>query len=139
MINLSLGLMITVAVLFLFLLSSLNSMLFKPMTKHLDARNKSLKENQNSASQSSGDAAGFDEEAAKVLAEAKKQAHSNIEEVVSLQKKENEDLLNVERGKIEGEMNAFLKALESEKEEIKKAIAENTEVFKSGIKAKLTV
>jgi len=139
MINPDHWLMISVAVLFLFLLGSLNKILFKPMSKHIDARKKSLKENQNSASQSSGDAAEFDEEAAKILAEAKKQAHSNIEEVVSLQKKENESLLNVERGKVEEEMKSFLQTLEAEKEEIKKVIADNAEVFKSGIKAKLTV
>ncbi len=139
MINLDPWLMISVAVLFLFLLSSLNSLLFKPMVKHMDRRKQNLKENQMSANQSSGDAAGFEEEAAKVLAEAKKQAQSIIDEVITLQKKENSDLIDIEKRKVEEEMNSFLKSLEADKEEIKKAIVDNTDSFKSGIKAKLTV
>lgn len=139
MINLDLALMITVAVIFLFMLSALNKMLFKPMLRHMDAREKSLKENQANASQSSGDASELAVEAMKILDDAKHEAHKYLEEEMDKQKEENSKLLNNRKAEIEEEIQAFHKELEVEKEKAQQVLANDAADLTAAIKSKFAV
>ena len=139
MINLDLALIIAVVVLFLFMLKALDNMLFKPVLRHMDARAKSLKENQISASQSSGDADELVLEAKKVLDDARHEVHKYLEDEIAKQKDENSKILNKRRAEIEEEIKAFHKVLEEEKERVKQVIVDNTADFTGAIKTKLAV
>ena len=139
MINLDLVLILTVAVLFLFMIRALNSMLFKPMVKHMDARKQSLSENQSNASQSSGDANELIAEAKKILDDAKHEAHNYLEAEIAKQKEENTVLLNKVKAEIEEEIKTFHENLKVEEEKVKQTIADSSEELTGAIKAKLTV
>jgi F0F1-type ATP synthase membrane subunit b/b' len=139
MINLDLALIITVAVLFLFMIRALNGMLFKPMVKHMDARKKSLSENQLNASQSSGDANELIQEGKKVLDDGKHEAHKYLETEIAKQKEENAVLLNKVKMEIEEELKSFRQDLELEEEKVKQVIANDRASLTEAIKIKLAV
>jgi F-type H+-transporting ATPase subunit b len=139
MINLDLALIIAVAVFFLLMLRTLNSILFKPMVKHLDARAKSLEENQLNASHSSGDANELILESKKILDDAKHEAHKYLDLEIQKQKEENTSLLNKVKSEIVEEVKAFHKGLEIEEEKVKQVIADNSGDITSSIKQKLAV
>lgn len=109
------------------------------MLKHIDAREVSLKENQEKANESYELATSLDTESAEILADAKRQAHKNTEETLDKQRLENEKMLEDEKKQIETQMQKFLQDLEVQKQELKDQIALKSADFTNAIKSKMAM
>ncbi|MGP1560760.1 MAG: F0F1 ATP synthase subunit B family protein [Helicobacteraceae bacterium] len=137
MIDLDPVLMISVFALFVFMLFSLNSIYFKPVLKHIDARNASLKQSQEYAAKTMSDAGLAEQECENILKEAKKEAGLHIGNVIKEEKAKNERLLNEEKEKLKAQTKLFQEDLEKEKKAIEKLLQENSDLLKEAIKSKM--
>lgn len=138
MIDLDLSLMLLVFVVFMFLMFSLNVVLFRPILKHMDARDKSLEQNEIFAIESEKMSSGFDEEKRRILNLAKQQAKEHIEEVLDKQKIQNEEDLKKERLALDKQMRIFLTSLEEEKKVLRKDIQSHAKDFQDNFLSKLS-
>ena len=137
MIDISWQLLLTEAGIFLLLLWLLNTMLFKPLVKHMDDRKKSIKDNMESVNDNSSEATGLLDEAAAIVSAAKKEAHDAREKLIGEARELSESRLTLEREKNEKELEAFFETLGKEREELKNTLLGQAPLFKEAIKAKL--
>lgn len=139
MIDISLEIMGTTLVVFLFLLLFLNYTFFKPMLAHLDKRKEHLAQDQGSADGDSEEANALRQEAQLALSQAKQQAAKIRDEAIASAKAEVEKKLEAEREKIAQEGLLVAKRLEEEEEALKNALLGQAPLFKEALKAKLAV
>ena len=138
MLDISLVLLFSSAIIFLLVLFRLNSCLYRPLFKHMDDRAKSIAKDFQNAKDNSANIDGMLIEAKEIIAKAKIKA-SSIRENATIQAKELADSkLAVVKAEIDTKYNDFIKSLAIEKETLKKALSVNMPLFKESLKFKIS-
>ena len=138
MLDISLVLLFSSAIIFLLVLFRLNSCLYRPLFKHMDDRAKSIAKDFQNAKDNSANIDGMLIEAKEIIAKAKIKA-SSIRENATIQAKELADSkLAIVKAEIDTKYNDFIKSLAIEKETLKKALSVNMPLFKESLKFKIS-
>ncbi len=138
MLDLSFGLIITTAVVFLFLLKYLSDKLYGPLLYFMDNRKKSIADDLANANANSADIDVFKTQAAAIISEAKKEASVIRETAINQAKSIAGEKTQKQRDGFEREYESFMIKLEESKAEIKNSLMANLPLYKEGIKIKLS-
>ena len=138
MLDISPILLLSSGLVFLLVLSRLNSCLYKPLFKHMDDRDAQIKSDMDNAKDNGADVDGMLEQASHIIAQAKKEAAS-IREKARLGATEIAEA-KLAKAKINAEekYNDFVKVLDEEKVALENSLVSKMPLFKEGLKAKLS-
>jgi len=137
MLDISVSLMVVIAVVFLATVARLNSCLYQPLLKHMDNREADIKRKLEEVEKNSADVSGYYDEANKILAEAKKEASSLRQNAISEATSIGEAKFKETQAKLEQNYQKFIQDLRKEKEELKVALIKNAPIFKEAISKKI--
>ncbi|MEN8718197.1 MAG: F0F1 ATP synthase subunit B' [Sulfurovum sp.] len=138
MLDISPVLLLSVAIIFLLALARLNSCLFRPLLKHMEDRDASLKKDLEDAKSNGANVDGMIAEANSIIADAKKEAAS-IREVAYNEAKESADAKLVKaKSDLEAKSNEFAKSLDAEAKALKETLVASMPQFNESLKAKLS-
>lgn len=137
MLDISLGMVVFVVVLFLAMIYVLNNMMYIPLMEFMDKREKTIADDEASVSGNSDEIASLEEEANSIISEAKGEA-SDIKSS-ALEKIKTELALEMESKKasLEGTLNSFIDELSGARDSLKKEISANVGSYKDSIESKL--
>jgi F-type H+-transporting ATPase subunit b len=138
MLDISLGLLIASAAVFLIMLVVLNKWLYKPLIKFMDDRDASIKKDLENAGKNTSDVDSLYKEAEAIIAKAKHEASSMREKATFDAKKLAEEKISSKRTELEREYSEFISSLESEKANLKNALLSQMPLFKESLKAKFS-
>lgn len=134
MLDISLPLLISTLVLFIFLIYYLNKYLYVPLLSYMEKRDSDLKKDLEEASANDADISSSKEEAEKLLADARLEATSIRDSVVESTKKIIEEKLAEKKRELETAFSEFEKTLVSEKEALKQAILSKSSTFEDSMR-----
>lgn len=138
MLDLSLGLMLFVAIVFLVILKFLNESLYEPLLNFMDNRKRSIDKDLEDAKKNSSDTASYMNEREVILAEARKEA-SKIREAAINQAKMSASIdVDAKRVELENEYESFVSELATKKTDLKNSLLAKLPLYKEGIKIKLS-
>ena len=138
MLDISPVLLLSSGVLFLLVLVALNSILFKPLLKHMDERSESIKSDLENAKSNTADVDGMLAEANDVIAAAKKAAAA-IREIAFNEAKEAADAkLETAKLDVDKKYADFTKELQEEATALKNTLVATMPQFNESLKAKLS-
>ncbi|CAI8226861.1 MAG: ATP synthase subunit b' [Arcobacter lacus] len=138
MLDISPVLLLSVAIIFLLALARLNSCLFRPLLKHMEDRDASLKKDLEDAKSNGANVDGMIAEANNIIADAKKEAAS-IREAAYNEAKESADAKLVKaKSELEAKSNEFAKSLDAEAKALKETLVASMPQFNESLKAKLS-
>lgn len=138
MLDISPVLLLSVAIIFLLALARLNSCLFRPLLKHMEDRDASIKKDLEDAKSNGANVDGMIAEANSIIADAKKEAAS-IREVAYNEAKESADAKLVKaKSDLEAKSNEFAKSLDAEAKALKETLVASMPQFNESLKAKLS-
>ena len=137
MLDISPVLLLVSAIVFLLVLARLNSCLYKPLMKHMDERDKSIKNDLASVQGNSAEIEGMLSQANSLIAKAKVEAALTRDKASSEANKIAQSKLNGAKSDIEEKYNSFIKTLKVEKESLKQELSASMPLFKDSLKAKI--
>ena len=138
MLDISPVLLLSSGVLFLLVLVALNSILFKPLLKHMDERSESIKSDLENAKSNTADVDGMLADANDVIAAAKKDAAA-IREIAFNEAKEAADAkLETAKLDVDKKYIDFTKELQEEATALKNTLVATMPQFNESLKAKLS-
>jgi len=132
------GLLLLVAVIFIFLIIALNKILYKPLLSFMSERDRSIQNDLEQSKKNSSNVSHLEEEASKIVKEAKAEAFKIREEAVSSVKEEVGKKLEEKKAELEKSYELFVGELEKEKEELRAKLASSLPDFQNSLKAKLS-
>jgi F-type H+-transporting ATPase subunit b len=132
------GLMVFVLILFLALLVVLNRMLFQPLLKFMDDRERSIAKDLESAKGLSGNSEELNKEAQEVLAKAKAEATAIKQKAIEEEKALAESKIETKQKELEKAYEAFKAELEENKSKLKNELLSQMPLFKESLKAKFS-
>lgn len=138
MLDISPVLLLSSAIIFLLVVARLNSCLFKPLLKHMDDRDASIKKDLKDAQSNSSNVDGILEEANHVLAEAKKEAAAIREQAYTEAKEVADAKLASAKEEIEVKTVDFSTKLEKEAKALKESLVAAMPQFNESLKAKIS-
>ncbi|MDR3177368.1 MAG: F0F1 ATP synthase subunit B' [Campylobacteraceae bacterium] len=138
MLDMSLTLLLSTAIIFLALLVILNKIFYKPLLDFMSNRDVVIKKDLENAAKNSGDTGIYYEEANKIILDAKNKAAQERADILAEAKIDSETKIKEKKNKLEAEYDEFIKALEKEKRELKNALNGQLPLYKEAIKAKLS-
>ncbi len=131
-------LMLFVLGLFLFLVYRLNTLLYQPLIRFMDNRDRTIAKDLKDANNLSSDSEELLAEAAQNIESAKAQAAKMRHEVIEQCKLENEKAILAKQAELDAEYEKFVQRLEEEKEALKGAILSQLPLIKESLKAKFS-
>ncbi|WP_331775565.1 F0F1 ATP synthase subunit B family protein [Sulfurospirillum sp. 1612] len=131
-------LLLVTGVIFLILLVVLNKTLYRPLLNFMENRDKSIKRDLENTGKNSSDILAYQEEANKIILDAKMEASKIKEGVIGTVKEEASKKIEESKASIEKEYEKFLDELRAQKTELKSALIANMPAFDEGIKSKLS-
>ena len=137
MLDLNPGLMLFVLVVFFALMVLLNQMLYKPMIKFMDDRDKSIADDLKNANEMSGSNDELNAKADAILADAKAEANTVREKATTEAKALAESKIESKTGELDAQYQSFVVELSKEKEELEKSLLEQMPLFKESLKNKM--
>ena len=138
MLDISPVLLLSVAIIFLLALARLNSCLFRPLLKHMEDRDASIKKDLEDAKSNGANVDGMIAEANNIIADAKKEA-AKIREAAYNEAKESADAKLVKaKSELEAKSNEFAKSLDAEAKALKETLVASMPQFNESLKAKLS-
>ena len=137
MLDLNLGLMLFVLVIFFSLLYLLNQMLYKPMLQFMDDRDKSIANDLKNAKEMAGNSDELKAKADAILAKAKAEANAIREKAVNEAKALAESKIESKTEELDNKYQSFVEELNNEKEELTKSLSTQLPLFKESLKAKM--
>jgi F-type H+-transporting ATPase subunit b len=138
MLDIHVSLMLFVLVLFLTLLVVLNRMLYKPLIKFMDDRDKSIANDLNAARSLSGNSDALHAEAERNLDEARSKASEIRQKSIEEAKVLAESRADNKRIELDKEYSSFMENLQSEKESLRNSLLSQMPLFKESLKAKFS-
>ncbi|MEA3456945.1 MAG: F0F1 ATP synthase subunit B' [Campylobacterota bacterium] len=138
MLDISVPLMLFVFVLFLTLLVVLNRMLYKPLVKFMDDRDKSISNDLNAARSLSGNSEALHAEAEGILDKARSEASEIRQKAIDEARVLAESKAENKRTELDKEYVSFMEKLESEKEVLRNSLLSQMPLFKESLKAKFS-
>lgn len=137
MLDVSLGMVIFVGMLFLGLVYLLNEMLYKPLLSFMDKREKSIRDDLSLADKNDGDIEKDLQEAnAKIIA-AKAEASRIREDAMTKAKEVASRALAEGKEAFDSKYTVFVKELSKERVTLKKSISSNLSSYQDGISSKI--
>jgi len=125
-------------IVFLLVLMRLNSCLFKPLLKHMDEREDSIKTDLENARNNAADVDGMLADANHVIATAKKEAAMIREKAYSEANEVAASKLAAAKSDIEAKYDDFVKTLDEEATVLKDTLVAQMPQYKESLKAKLS-
>jgi len=138
MLDLNLGLMLFVLVIFFSLLYLLNQILYQPLLKFMDDRDNSIAHDLKSAKELEGNSDELYAKAEAILAEAKAEANAIREKAVNEAKALAESKVESKMKELDEKYQAFLNELSNNKKELEKSLSNQLPLFKESLKAKIS-
>jgi F-type H+-transporting ATPase subunit b len=137
MLDLDLGLMLFVLVVFFSLLFLLNQMLYKPLLKFMDDRDNSIADDLKNAKEMAGNSDELRAKADAILAEAKAEANAVREKAVNEAKALADSKIESKTKELDSKYQSFVDELSKNREELEKSLATQIPLFKESLKAKM--
>jgi len=138
MLDISPVLLLSSGIIFLLVIAALNSILFKPLLKHMDERAAFIKKDLEDAKSNAADVDEFLIEANDVIAKAKREA-ATIREQAYKEAKDSADVkLASARLNLEAKSANFAKSLQEETNALKSSLLSSMPQFNESLKAKLS-
>ena len=131
-------LLLSSAVLFLLVLTRLNSCLYKPLIKHMDDRATSIKKDLEDAKSNGADIDGLLAEANSIIAKAKKEATAIREQAYKEAKDSADAKLASAKSNLEVRSAEFTKNLQDETKALRDSLVSSLPQFNESLKAKLS-
>jgi F-type H+-transporting ATPase subunit b len=138
MLDLNLGLMLFVLVVFFSLLFLLNQMLYKPLLKFMDDRDNSIAGDLKNAKEMSGNSDELHAKADAIITDAKAEANAVREKAVSAAKTLAESKIESKTKELDAKYQSFVDALSKDREELKKSLSDSLPLFKESLKTKMS-
>ncbi len=132
------GMLLLVAVIFIFLIYVLNRILYKPLLTFMSQRERSIQNDIEQSKKNSSNVSHLEEEASRVIKEAKAQAFKIREEAINSAKSEVSQKIEEKKAILEKAYASFLEELEAEKEELSSKLSKSLPDFQSSLKTKLS-
>jgi len=138
MLDLNLGLMLFVLVVFFSLLSLLNQMLYKPLLKFMDDRDNSIADDLKNAKEMSGNSDELHAKAEAILADAKAEANSVREKAIKDAKALADSKIESKIKELDSKYQSFIDELTNSKEELENSLVTQLPLFKESLKVKMS-
>jgi F-type H+-transporting ATPase subunit b len=138
MLDLNPGLMLFVLVIFFSLLFLLNQMLYKPLLKFMDDRDKSIADDLKNAKEMAGNSGELNAKADAIIANAKAEANAVREKAVNEAKALAESKIESKNLELDKKYQAFEDELSKERAELEKSLADSLPLFKESLKSKMS-
>lgn len=136
MLDISWGLILLTAAVFLALVFLLNSWLYRPLLGFMQEREESITRDLENANANESGAEAILAEAKEIVEGAKAEANARKKEAIESAKAEVAKLIETKRAELEKQYEEFLQELAKEEESIKSALISQTPLFKEALKAK---
>lgn len=137
MLDISPILLLSSGIIFLLVVARLNTSLFKPLLKHMDEREASLKRDLEDAKSNSADVDGLLAEANDIIANAKKEVAAIREKAYTEAKSSADEKLASAKADLEVKSTEFAKNLQEETKALKETLVSSLPQFKKSLKAKI--
>ena len=137
MLDLNLGLMLFVLIVFFSLLSLLNQMLYKPLLKFMDDRDNSITSDLNSAKEMAGNSNELYAKAEAILADAKAVANAIRERAINEAKALADSKVESKIKELDNKYQSFINELAKSREELRKSLLNQLPLFKKSLKTKM--
>jgi len=138
MLDIHLPLMLFVLALFLTLLVVLNRMLFQPLLKFMDDRDRSIAKDLEAAKGLSGNSDELNAKAEENLSKAKSEAAAIRQKAIEEEKTLAASKVETKQAELDKAYAEFTKKLASEKENLKNELLSQMPLFKESLKAKFS-
>ena len=138
MLDIHLPLMLFVLALFLTLLVVLNRMLFQPLLKFMDDRDRSIAKDLEAAKGLSGNSDELNAKAEENLSKAKSEAAAIRQKAIEEEKTLAASRVETRQAELDKAYAEFTKKLASEKENLKNELLSQMPLFKESLKAKFS-
>lgn len=138
MLDISPVILLSTAIIFLFVIARLNSCLFVPLSKHMDDRAESIKKDMKNAQSNTANVDGMLEEASHIIAEAKKEAAVIREKAYNEAKEIADTKLAKAKEDLEAKSTNFKKELEEETKALKESLVAAMPQYNESLKAKIS-
>ncbi len=120
MLQIDLPLLLITVVIFLGLIFVLNSILYKPLLKFIDDRNRSIKQDEDSVSKNANDASAYKAEIERIILDARAEANAKKQAALARAKEEAAKKIEAKKATIESEYEIFAAGLAAKKKRTKK-------------------
>jgi F-type H+-transporting ATPase subunit b len=137
MLDLNLGLMLFVLVIFFSLLYLLNQILYKPLLKFMEDRDNSIANDLKNAKEMSGTSDELRAKADAILANAKAEANAVREEAVNKAKALADTEIESKTKELDTKYQSFVDELNNNKKELQKSLSTQLPLFKESLKTKI--
>ncbi len=138
MLDISPGLLLLVTVIFIFLIFTLNKILYKPLLTFMHNRDESIKNDLEEAKKNSSNVSHFEAEAESIIKNAKNEAYKIREEAINSAKAKAHEKIEAKKVVLEKAYETFLNELSKEKDELNSKLNSELPVFKDSLKTKLS-
>lgn len=138
MLDISPGLLLLVAVIFICLIVVLNKILYKPLLTFMHDRDETIRNDLEEAKKNSSNVSHLEAEAESIIKHAKNEAHQIREEAINLAKAKAHEQIEAKKAVLESAYAAFLDELNKEKDELSSKLKNELPVFKDSLKTKLS-
>lgn len=137
MLEINLPLVVLTAVIFLGLIAVLNSILYKPLLKFIDARNDAIKNDEESASKNTSDLDVYEAQIEQLIAAARSEAGKIKQEAINAAKDAAAKIVSEKRGVLEADYDAFIQNLNAQKSDFRADLQQKLPELQAALKAKL--
>jgi F-type H+-transporting ATPase subunit b len=137
MLDLNPGLMLFVLVVFFSLLYLLNQMLYKPLLKFMDDRDKTIADGLKNAKEMAGNSDELHAKADAILADAKAEANIVREKAVNEAKALADSKVESKTKELDDKYQSFVDELANSKEELQKSLSTQLPLFKESLKVNM--
>ena len=137
MLDISPALLLVAVTTFLVMLVLLNKMLYRPLLEFVQNRDKAIANDYENAGKNTSDISAYQEEAERIIREAKAEATKIRADVIQEAKETSLRKIEQRKAELEEEYGAFLEGLSKERVELKTSLLEQMPMFKDGIQTKL--
>ncbi|WP_162167303.1 FoF1 ATP synthase subunit B' [Campylobacter fetus] len=138
MLKIDLPLLLITVVIFLGLIFVLNSILYKPLLKFIDDRNRSIKQDEDSVSKNANDASAYKAEIERIILDARAEANAKKQAALARAKEEAAKKIEAKKATIESEYEIFAAGLAAKKSELRNMLLEKLPEFKNSLAGSLS-
>ncbi len=136
MLDINIGLMVFVAIVFFVLLFLLNGWLYRPLLSFMSEREESIRRDLENAVANESGSQEMLKEAQEIIHEAKQKASEEKKEAIETLKAQISKQIEAKKRELEKRQEEFLKELAEEEKSIKSALISQMPLFKEALKAK---
>jgi len=137
MLDISLGMVMFVVVLFLALIYVLNNMMYLPLMAFMDKREKTIADDEANVSGNSDEIAVLEEEANLIISDAKSEASEIKSSALAKVKADLAEEMENKKASLETMLEGFMDELSGARDSLKKEISKNIGSYKDSIESKL--